>query len=138
VTDRRLLHIGTFLGLSASAYALTLAAVSGLQARTDVAVMANREPTRQGIAQLAGENDALDAAIQRAGLGYEEAAGAYDSAGRGLAELETQLAAFASTIERVDGAARALPTRATLPKVARVVATARPRTVHATTGASGG
>lgn len=139
MTDpRRPLHVGAFIGLSAGAYALGLAAVATLQAQSDAAVAADRAPTEQAIADVAVRNDSLEADATRAGRTYERATSAYDLASRTLADVEAQLAGLTRLVGAVDGAARSLPDHVALPRVSRSVASIRPPTVHATTAASGG
>lgn len=138
MTDaRRPHHVAVFLGLSAGAYALSLAAVTALQARSEAAVAADRAPTARAIDMLAAQHDSLEADARRAGLTYGQAAGAYDRVGQAMADVEAQLAGLATIVADVDGAARALPDHVALPRISRTVSTVRP-TVHATTAASGG
>lgn len=139
MTDaRRPVHVGVFLGLSAGAYALSLAGVTALQAQSEAAIAADRVPTAEAISQLAAQNDSLEADARRARLTYDRAMGAYDRVGQTLAEVEGRLGELAKTVEAVDGAARALPDRVALPKVSRTVTSIKSPTVHATTSASGG
>lgn len=135
---RRPLHVGAFLGLSAGAYALSLAAVTALQARSEAAVIADRGPTAQAIGELTRRNDGLEADARHAGLAYERATGAYDRVGQSLADVEAGLGELATIVEAVDGAARSLPDHVALPRVSRTVRSVRPAPVHATTSASGG
>lgn len=139
MTDaRRPVHVGVFLGLSAGAYALSLAGVTALQAQSEAAIAADRVPTAEAISQLAAQNDSLEADAGRARLTYDRAMGAYDRVGQTLAEVEGRLGELAKTVEAVDGAARALPDRVALPQVSRTVTSIKSPTVHATTSASGG
>jgi hypothetical protein len=139
MTDaRRPVHVGVFLGLSAGAYALSLAGVTALQAQSEAAIAADRVPTAEAISQLAAQNDSLEASARRARLTYDRAMGAYDRVGQTLAEVEDRLGELAKTVEAVDGAVRALPDRVALPQVSRTVTSIKSPTVHATTSASGG
>lgn len=139
MTDaRRPLHVGVFLGLSAGVYAISLAAVTTLQAQSEMAVVADRAPTAQAIAELAAQNDSLEATARRAGRTYDRATDAYDRVGRRLADVEAQLTSLADVVGAVNGAAQALPDRVALPRITRAVTTVSRPTVHATTAASGG
>jgi methyl-accepting chemotaxis protein len=139
MTDaRRPLHVGVFVGLSAGAYALSLAGVTALQARSEAAIAADRVPTADAISQLAAQNDSLEANARRAGLTFDRAAGAYDRVGQAMADVEGRLGELAKTVQAVEGASRALPDRVALPQVNRTVTTIKSPTVHATTSASGG
>ena len=135
---RRPLHIGVFLGLSAGAYALSLAGVTALQAQAEAATAADRNPTAQALAGLAAQHDSLEADALRASRAYERATSAYDRVSQAQADAEIQLGQLATIVKAVDGAARALPSRVALPAVTRTVTRSRPAIVHATTAASGG
>lgn len=135
---RRPLHVGVFLGLSAGAYAISLAAVTAFQAQSEVAVAADRAPTTQAIAELAAQHDSLESKTRSAGRTYDRATDAYDRVGRTLVDVESQLASLAAVVGAVDGAAKALPDRVALPRINRAVTTVSRPTVHATTAASGG
>lgn len=135
---RRPLHIGVFVGLSAGAYALSLAGVTALQARQEAAVAADRAPTVQAIRAIAGRNDSLEEDARLARDSYARATGAYDRIGWALGDVEARLGELAGAVELVSGAARALPDRVALPPVTRTVRTIKPPAVHATSGASGG
>jgi hypothetical protein len=75
---RRPLHVVAYLGLSAGAYAVSLAAVTALQAQSEAAVHTDRAPTAQAIADIAAANDRLEARAGLVGRTYERATGAYD------------------------------------------------------------
>jgi hypothetical protein len=139
MTDaRHPLHVGVYVGLSAGVYALSLAGVTALQARSEAAIAADRLPTAYAISQLAAQNDSLEANARRAGLAYGRAVGAYDRVGQAMAEIEGRLGELAETVQAVEGASRALPDRVAVPRVNRTVTTIKSPTVHATTSASGG
>ena len=139
MTDRRLpLHIGTFLGVSAGAYALSLAAVTAFQARSDSAVIAARAPTVQVLAEFEAKNDLLLTDARRAHLTYNLAMTTYRRLVTTLTDVDDQIANLAKTVEKVDGLARALPDHVALPAINRTVKTVSAPAVHATTGASGG
>ena len=139
MTDsRKPLHLGVFLGMSAGAYALSLAAVTAFQSGTEAALIADHAPTQAAIEGLASRNDLLEATARDAGDAFDRANGAYDRVGKTLTAVEAQLATLAKTVGKVNGAAKALPGQVALPKVGRAPATVRAPAVHATTAASGG
>lgn len=135
---RRPLHVIVYLGLSAGAYAVSLAAVTALQAQSEAAVVTDRAPTAQAIAGLSAANDRLETRARLVGLTYERATGAYDRVGQTLADVEAQLAGLADLVGDVNGASVALPDRVALPRLTRTVTPVSQPTVHATTAASGG
>jgi hypothetical protein len=136
--SRHPLHLAVYLGLSAGAYAVGLAAVTTLQVQAEAAMRTDREPTAQAIATLAQSNDRLEARARIIGRAYDQATGAYDRVGQALADVEAQLAGLAGVVGDVNGAALALPDRVALPRVTRAVAPISRPVVHATTAASGG
>ncbi len=139
MTDpRRPYHLGVFLGLSATAYAVFLAGVTGLQAGADGAVVAARAPDLQAAAQVAAEHDQLEAHLESVASAYARAALRYEQLGSGLGDLESSLGDLSAIVSSVQGAARALPARVALPPVSRTVVRVAAPAVHATTGASGG
>lgn len=135
---RRPLHVVAYLGLSAGVYAVSLAAVTALQAQSEAAVVTDRAPAAQAIAGLSAANDRLEARAGLIGQTYEQATGAYDRLGQTLADVEAQLAGLADIVGTVNGASLALPDRVALPSITRTVAPVSRPTVHATTAASGG
>lgn len=131
-------HIAVFLGLSTGAYALTLAAVTGLQSAAEAATRAERAPTLAAIEAMTAGHDRLTARLDDARAAYEAAAGAYAGAGIAVADLEVRLNALATAVSEVSGTAASLPTGVRLPPVTRSVTRVAAPTTQATTGASGG
>jgi hypothetical protein len=139
MTDsRRPLHVGTFIGLSTGAYALSLALVTALQAQADANVLADRGPTAVAIGGLSAQHDALETDTRRALVVYDESARAYTRLDGALATVESQLAGLAEVVGKVEGAARALPDHVALPRIGKITPRIAAPKVHATTAASGG
>jgi hypothetical protein len=138
MTDRRPWHLGAYLGLSVGAYAAILAAVTGAQSATDAVVVAARGPAMAAATELAADHDRLERALLAAGDAYAGAAARYDGIASRLAALDSGIETLAATVGEVVGSASSLPTRVSLPSIARSVAPAQAPAVHATTGASGG
>ena len=131
-------HVGVILGLSTGAYALTVAAVTGLQASAEATARAERAPTIAAIDVMTGGHDQLAARLEAARSAYEAAAGAYSTAGLQVADLEARLKALAAAVTEVSGSAAGLPSSVRLPPVSKSVAAAPAPATQATTGASGG
>ena len=129
-------HVGVLLGASTAAYAVTLAAVTGLQASTEAQQAAERGPAIAGVHALGAQDQALSDTLAAAGQRYDELARDYSLAGGRLTSLEAALADLATSVQAIDGVSRALPASVPLPKVARVTVGSAPAT-SATTGASG-
>jgi prefoldin subunit 5 len=137
--DRRALRqAATLLGLSASTYAVTLAAVTGLQAAADQAKLVALGPSQDAVAAVAARNDRLAADLLAAGAAYGTAADEYAALLARLDALERELRDLQTAANEVSGGATALPDRVALPRVASRANVGSPPKVHATTGASGG
>lgn len=134
---RSLRQAGTLLGLSASTYAVALAAVTGLQAAADRAALAAVEPAQGVLADLAARNERLEANLVLAGGAYRTSADLYDAIVAQLEALERDLSNLQATAGDLSGASKALPQRVGLPRVSSGGVSLPPK-VHATTGASGG
>jgi hypothetical protein len=124
---RRPLHLVWLIGLSASIYALNLAAVTAMQAAADTRAAGDRAPTSAALDILRTHDARTDLVVQRAAVQLQAGATTYADVGRTLADLEQRLAA----LDKSAGALKALPTTPNL----RVTSAAP--TVSSTTGASG-
>jgi hypothetical protein len=136
--SRRPIHLAVLVGVSASAYAISLAGVAALQSATDARVAADRAPAGQAADALASGHDQLETSLGEANRAYADAADRYARLGTRLIDMETSLENLGTRVEKVSGAANALPGRVSLPTIStttRVVT--RTKVVHATTGASG-
>jgi hypothetical protein len=129
-------HVGVLLGASTTAYAVTLAAVTGLQATDEATLVADRAPAVAAVQDLNARNQDLGDALTAAGQRYDGLSNAYAAAGGRLAAFEMALADLATRVQAIDGVSRSLPASVPLPKVTRVVVRGVPAT-SATTGASG-
>lgn len=135
---RRPHHVGVLLGLSAGAYAVALAGVTGLQSATDQATIAARQPAMATVEAAAAEHDRLEAELADTRAALAGAGRDYDAQAARVADLQARLETLASAVGSLEGATLALPTRLSLPSAPRVpAAVSRPAT-QASTGASGG
>jgi hypothetical protein len=127
------------VGASAAVYAVSLAAVSGLQSSTDAARIARSEPWLEQVAEARAANDELEAALLDASTEAQALGAAYEAAGEGIVAYEARLDALAALVAEVEGTAASLPSRIGLPKVTvrGTTRTTRPATTS-TSGASGG
>lgn len=141
---RRPVHLAVLAGLSASAYAGSLALVTMLQSSADASLVAERAPIRAMADSIAANHDRLEATVAAAGLRYNEMTDRYGALLPKLATVETSLDALAKTTAGVSNSTLKLPTHISLPTVhaapriasAPAAGAAAPAT-HATTGASG-
>jgi hypothetical protein len=135
---RRPVHLAVLVGMSASAYAASLAGVTALQSATDARVAADRAPASHAADVLATGHDRLETSLDRVNRAYTQAATRYAALGTRLVDMEASLDALGTRVKKVTGAANALPGHVNLPTIrstTRVVT--RTKVVHATTGASG-
>jgi hypothetical protein len=136
---RRPLHLAVLAGLSAGAYAGSLALVTMLQSSADAALVAERVPVRAAADEIAASHDGLEAAVAAAANRYSRLAERYSGLLPAIAGIETSIDSLAETTAAVSDSTLSLPTHVRLPAVQaapRVVRVAAPAT-QATTGASG-
>jgi len=144
MTDRRFpTHLAVLVGVSAGAYAVSVAGVAALQAHADARLTAERAPFGQAADAAAADHDSLEAAVEIAARRYLELTSRYDQLGGRITTVEDALDSLATRAATLTESAASLPTRFSLPTVRsapRVVVSAprssAPKT-SATTGASG-
>jgi hypothetical protein len=135
---RRPVHLAIFVGLSAGAYAVSLAGVTALQAASVQAVSDGYAPTSDAIDLLKTHHDQLEARLQAATAAYNTAAGGYGDVSDSLKAYEEQLQALAKQVTKTKGSAVWVPPAGGgLPSVGRVSATTSKPVSHAKTCASG-
>ena len=127
------------LGLSAAAYAASLAGVTWLQAEANQAVVAARGPAASAIATAQTRQDHVERTLTeaRATLGSVERR--LRSTADRLTDVQDRLDALVGRVADLEGRSLALPTRIGLPSAPSIPrAAVRAPVAHATTGASGG
>ncbi len=131
------LQVAALIGLSGSCYALSLAAVAGLQSGSDTALEAARQPFVSGVAAVTDGNDRVGRRLTDLASIDERAVATASSVTAAIVDVESRLDRLSSAVGAVDGAVNRLPARAPLPPAvgtAKVAATSR--SAHATTGGS--
>ena len=131
-------HLGVLMGLSAGAYALCLAAVTGLQSMTEAQLTADRAPAIETIRIVQQHHDELEQRVTSARSAYTAAAEAYRASGTGFAAMEARLSELSTLTTEISGTTATLPTSVKLPSVKKSVSGGSAPAVHATTTASGG
>jgi len=139
MTERRVpAHLAVLVGVSAGAYAASLAGVTALQSAADAHLTAQRAPISLAADTAAAEHETLSGALDAAARRYAEIARRYETVTIEMGRVGTSLDDLATRAAALSESAASLPTRFSLPAVrpapARTVAA--PAT-HATTGASG-
>lgn len=130
-------HIAVIMGLSAGAYALALAGITGLESASESAIAADRAPAIAAIETSQRTHTDLERRLEAARRSYEDAAAAYAATGDGFTAMNARLAALADVMTEISGSAASLPTSVKLPAVTRSVSSRPAPVVHATTTASG-
>ncbi len=132
------------VGLSAGAYAASLAGVAALQSATDQQLITANEPAADAVRALESEHGGLEGRLAAAASTYDAATTAYADISDRIAAMEKQLGNLATEVRKVQGSAAWTPpppppvTR--LPTVTRSGSAAKPApkpTPHATSGGSG-
>ncbi|MEO8470201.1 MAG: hypothetical protein ABI573_11125 [Chloroflexota bacterium] len=131
-------HLGVLMGLSAGAYALCLAGVTGLQSMSEAQLAVDRAPAIETIRAVQQDHDQLEARLATARSAYGAAAEAYRASGTGFAAMEARLNELATLMTEISGTTATLPSSVKLPSVSKSVSRGAAPAVHATTTASGG
>ena len=140
---RRPVHLAVVVGLSAGAYAVSLAGVTTLQSASDQHLMAANGPAADAAQQLRSEHDRLDDRLVAAASGYDAAAAAYSEISDQLTAMESRLGKLAAEVRKVQGSAAWTPPPAPVAKLPTVTNSGSgtkpgPKpTPNATSGASG-
>jgi hypothetical protein len=138
VEARRPVHLAVVVGLSAGAYAVSLAGVTALQAATNRDLADANAPAVDTLATLTAEHDRLEARLSAAGTAYGTAAAAYSDITDQLVALEARLGKLASQVKKVEGSVSWVPPAVHMPSVSRAApAKAAPPASNGSSGASG-
>lgn len=135
--SRRPVHVVVAIGLGTGVYAFSLATVTALQAETDRALIADREPVAAAIGLLADHHDGLAASLETARLRYTLATERYGELAGGLDALHGELEDLGASIRAVEGMRFAVPgLTAAIPR-AVPAGNGRPKGQTGGTGAGG-
>jgi hypothetical protein len=121
------LRAGMLIGASAAIYAVSLAAVSGLQYQSEAQLAGQHQPMVEAVSQARARNDALQATIAAADAQVRALAADYAKAGGDVTAYQAKLNALATLVAKVQGSAAALSTSISLPAV----------TIHGAVGGGG-
>ncbi len=119
---------GMLVGVSAAIYAVTLAAVAGLQSQSQADAAAQNQPAIDAVAQAKAANDALEAAIGAADARARALAGEYNAMSTDMTATQAQFAQLSALVAEIQGSAAKLNANFTLPTV----------TMHGAIGGGGG
>jgi len=146
---RRPVHVVVAVGLTATAYALSLASVSALQIAHDRDLIAERTPVRAAIARLAIHNDVMSGALDEARVRYAAAIEGYDALTGRLDDVGGLLDRLGGKVADIEGLTGILPSSLDLPSIPKAGSGAKappappkaapppPPPANAQTGASG-
>lgn len=133
---RRPIHLGIAVGVSASLYAVSLAAVTGLQSTQNDQTSVALTPfatSADGIDQANGD---LEARLVAARAAFDASASSFSDIASAVPGFEARLKALAGTVAKVHGTSVSMPSGVAIPRVSSSGPVAKP-SVHATTSASG-
>lgn len=133
---RRPIHIGIAVGVSASVYALSLAAVTGLQSSQNAGTAAAYGPVSSAVDGLDSANADLEARLDAARAAFDSSATAFSGVVAKVPGFEARLKALAGTVTKIRGTSISMPSGGSIPRVAGSGSVAKPP-VHITTSASG-
>ena len=133
---RRPIHLGIAVGISASLYAVSLAAVTGLQSTQNAGISTDLAPQSGAADQLEAANADLAARLDAASGAFDTSAAAFSDVADKVPDFEARLRALAGTVTKIHGTSISMPTGGSLPHVSSAGSAAKPP-VHTTTSASG-
>ena len=105
------------IGVSAAVYAVSLAAVAGLQFRTETATAEAQAPMVAAVERTRAANDALESMLLAADAKASALEAEYANAGTDAAAFQARLNELAALVAQVKGSAATLPTAISLPTV---------------------
>jgi hypothetical protein len=135
---RRPIHLGIAVGISASLYALSLAAVTGLQSHQNAQTSDAYAPLSQAIDRLDSADSDLEARLDAAHSAFGVSATAFSDVADKVPDLEASLKSLAGTVTKIHGTSISMPTAVSIPRVSSSGGGSAPKpAVHTTTSASG-
>ncbi len=99
---RRPYHLGVALGLTASVYAGSLAAVSLLQIEHDRGLIVDRQPVSDAIVMLGRHHDEMASSLEQAGTDFEDASKRYGKVAADYQKLHTALVSLGRKLQAID------------------------------------
>ena len=105
------------VGVSAAIYAVSLAAVAGLEAQTQAQAAAYAQPALNALASTTAANDVTDAAVQDASARLKQLAHDYDSARTDMSAYQAKFDQLSALVAKIQGSAAAMSTNFKLPAV---------------------
>jgi hypothetical protein len=136
MATRRPIHMGVAVGVSASLYAVSLAAVTSLQGAQDRHASQALAPILTSVDELDVANGDLEARLEAARAAFDASAASFTTVGAELPGFEARLAELARTVKKIHGTSVSLPSGGSLPRVSGAGTVVKPP-VHVTTSASG-
>jgi hypothetical protein len=134
--QRRPVHIGVVVGLSASVYAVSLAAVTGLQAGRIASADEAARPATRAVDELSTVHAEFERRLAAIRDAYNASTGSYAASAARIAAYEAAIRQLAGTVDGIAGSVQSMPSTVRLPSVSRAAA-GRPPAIHACTTASG-
>jgi cell division protein FtsB len=108
---------GVLIGVSAAVYAVSLAAVSGLQAQSQAQAAAAAQPALDALTRTKAANDQITAAIQDADARLQALAHDYDATSTDMAAYQAEFQQLSALVAKIQGSAAAMNANFKLPSV---------------------
>lgn len=108
---------GALIGVSAAVYAVSLAAVAGLQAQSQEQAAAAAQPALDSLARTRAANDEMAAAIKDADARLQVLAHEYATTSEDMAAYQAEFQQLSSLVAKIQGSAAAMNTNFKLPTV---------------------
>jgi hypothetical protein len=134
---RRPIHLGIAVGVSASVYAVSLAAVTGLQSAQNAQIAADFAPAAAAVDRLDAVDSDLEARLEAASAAFDDSASAFSTVADQVPALEARLKDLAGTVSQIQGTSISIPSGGALPRVPKAGGVVAKPPVHTTTSASG-
>ncbi len=108
---------GVLVGVSAAAYAVSLATVAGLEAHAQSQAVAGAQPALDAIESARAANDQIDVAIKDADARLQALASDYNSASMDMTTYQAQFQQLSALVAKIQGSAAAMNANFKLPSV---------------------
>lgn len=108
---------GMLVGVSAAVYAVSLAAVAGLEAQTQAQAADAAKPALQALAATKAANDEIDAAVRDADARLRALTQDYTTASTDMTDYQARFQQLSALVAKVQGSAAAMNANFKLPTV---------------------
>jgi len=108
---------GMLVGMSAAVYAVSLASVAGLEAKSQARAAADVQPALSALASSTAVNDQMTSVIKDASARLAQLTSDYDATSTDMSAYQAQFEQLSSLVAKIQGSAAAMNANFKLPKV---------------------